>query len=388
MTDQSSWAMPFPGNLKWSNATLVCQGMLPYGVVSFQQIERICQALRGRQDDPEAWPEEWSAFARKVEQQADAATAEGRRHTAGTLYLRAGNYYFTAERFLAPGERKLGIYRSALRCFQLGLRLRHPAIEFVDVPYENTALAGYFIRASDAEDAVTVVLFNGMDNCKEMSIVFAGLEFARRGINVLAVDGPGQGELLRLRKIYARPDYEVAGRAAYDFVTRQRAVPADRVVVVGYSMGGYYAPRVASLDHRFAACVAFGAMYPDFHAWQLHINRQQRDSLAKSSQSNFQLQFILGIDDHDAAMEAAKQFNLRGIAEQMRCPLLITHGAEDRVVGVDAAHQLYAMAGTSQKTLKIFTAEEGGAEHCQVDDRQMGVDFIADWIATTLPARG
>ena len=36
--------------------------------------------------------------------------------------------------------------------------------------------------------------------------------------------------------------------------------------------------------------------------------------------------------------------------------------------------------GATNKTLKIFDAEEGAAEHCQVDDRQAGVNYIADWI--------
>ena len=30
--------------------------------------------------------------------------------------------------------------------------------------------------------------------------------------------------------------------------------------------------------------------------------------------------------------------------------------------------------------LKIFTAEEGGAEHCQVDNRPLGIDYVGDWI--------
>jgi hypothetical protein len=31
-------------------------------------------------------------------------------------------------------------------------------------------------------------------------------------------------------------------------------------------------------------------------------------------------------------------------------------------------------------------AEEGGAEHCQVDDRQAGVNYIADWITANVVA--
>ena len=41
-----------------------------------------------------------------------------------------------------------------------------------------------------------------------VSLIFNGLEFAARGWNSLAIAGPGQGESLRLRDLYARHDYE------------------------------------------------------------------------------------------------------------------------------------------------------------------------------------
>ena len=52
------------------------------------------------------------------------------------------------------------------------------------------------------------------------------------------------------------------------------------------------------------------------------------------------------------------------------------------------ARTLYEKLST-RKHLKIFTAEEGGAEHCQVDNRPMGMDYIADWLVETwgLPPR-
>src|SRR5262249_34390085 len=98
----------------------------------------------------------------------------------------------------------------------------------------------------------TVVLFDGMDNAKEMSVIFAGLDFAKRGINTLAIDGPGQAEALRLRNIHSRHDYEVAGTAAYDYVASRPEVDPKRVAVMGYSFGGYHAPRVAAFEKRYA----------------------------------------------------------------------------------------------------------------------------------------
>jgi len=56
------------------------------------------------------------------------------------------------------------------------------------------------------------------------------------------------------------------------------------------------------------------------------------------------------------------------------------------VVPVENAQKLYDAVGSAKKTLRIFTAEDGGAEHAHVDNRSVGVDFVADWIAANLPA--
>jgi len=380
----------FPGNFMWSNATLVCEGMAPYGAVAIGEIDSICERLAARgMEDPDAWWQEWSAAAERNEKLADAAAVDGRAFTAGDHYLRAGNYYYTGERFVPPGEKKLGIYRKALRCYQEGLKRRHRNIEFVEVPYHENAegktLPAYFMKAQDAKGrAPTVVLFDGMDNCKEMSVLFAGLKFARRGMNTLAIDGPGQGEALRLRKIYARHDYEVPGKAAYEFVAERADVDPKKVIIMGYSFGGYYAPRIAAFERRYAACVCLGALHWDLHAWQSKVREQLKADPKKSAQSNFQFQWILGLNDSDAALARAKEFSLAGVADKITCPVLVTHGANDRVVPVEAAHKLYAALTTKKKTLRIFTAEEGGAEHCQVDNRPLGISYIADWIAANI----
>ena len=384
MSSGNAWTDSFPGNFQWSNATLVCKGMAPYGAVALEEIECICERLRARgPQDAEAWPQEWCAEAERLERLADAAAGVGLEATAGNLYLRAGNYYYTGERFVPLGAKKLATYEKALRCFHEGLKRRHPEIEFCEVPYEGKTLPAYFMKSARRDRAPTVVLFDGMDNCKEMSVLFAGLDFARRGFNTLAIDGPGQGETLRLRKIYARHDYEVPGTAAYEFVATRPDVDPKRVAIMGYSFGGYYAPRVAAFEPRYAACVCLGALHWDLHGWQLKIREQLKADPKKSAQSNFQFQWILGLSDPDAALERAKQFSLAGVAGRIACPVLITHGQNDRVVPVQAAHDLYA-ALKSPRTLKIFTPEEGGAEHCQVDDRPLGMTFIADWLAAAL----
>ena len=384
MTEGKTWIDEFPGNFMWSNATLVTKGMAPYGAVALGEIDQVCERLRRRQDEPQAWWEEWSAMGAHLERAADAAESEGRRMTAGNCYLRAGMYYFTAERFIYPGEQKREMGRRALELQTKGLLRRHPNIEKVEVPYEGATLPALFLKAPRASGrAPTVVLFDGMDNCKEMSVLFAGLEFAARGWHTLAIDGPGQGESLRLRGLYSRHDYEVAGTAAYDHVAGRPEVDPKRVAVMGYSFGGYYAPRVAAFEKRYAACVCLGALHWDLVEWQREIRRKQQAGAASTSQSAFHFRWIMGcIDDADAAIEKAKRFSLAGVAEKITCPFLVVHGEDDRVCPVESAHQLYAAVGSKRKHIKIFTAAEGAAEHCQVDNRQMGIDYIADWVAS------
>jgi len=80
----------------------------------------------------------------------------------------------------------------------------------------------------------------------------------------------------------------------------------------------------------------------------------------------------------------AKRFNLAGVAGRIECPFLVVHGRDDRIVPLDSAQKLYDAVGSKRKTIKVFTAPEGGAEHVQVDNRQVGVDYIADWITANI----
>ena len=387
MSARGFWIDHFPGNFLWSNAALACKGMAPYGVVAMDEIDRIAERLKTRQGEPQAWQEEWCAMAACVEQVADAAAAQGSSRTAGNTYMRAGNYYYTGERFIPPGEAKHAVSLKAYHCYREGLRRSYSNLEFVEVPYAGATLPALFMKAPGVSGrAPTVVIFNGMDNCKEMSVIFAGLEFAKRGMHTLAIDGPGQGETLRFRGIHSRYDYEVPGTAAYDYVAQRADVDPARVVIMGYSFGGYYSGRIAAFEHRYAAGVAMTALHWDLAAWQIRIKEKAQQDGAKVAQSNFQFQWVVGAADTDAAIEVAKRFTLKDVAGQIRMPFLITHGANDRVVPVENAQKLYDAVGAKKKTLRIFTAEGGGAEHAHVDHRQAGVDFVADWIAANLPA--
>ena len=225
-----TWIEQFPGNMTWSNAALVTKGMAPYGAVALGEIDEVCERLKTRGNEPDAWQEEWCAMGARLEKVADQAAADGAP---------------AHRRQLLSACRHVLLHRRALHLSGPAQARSRPQIAAVPArrtraPLSRTSNSSrflsrrrrclrFFMKAPGVTGpAPTVVVFDGMDNCKEMSILFNGLEFAARGWHTLAIDGPGQGESLRLRGLYARHDYEVAGTAAYDYVSRRPDVDPQK----------------------------------------------------------------------------------------------------------------------------------------------------------------
>ena len=95
--------------------------------------------------------------------------------------------------------------------------------------------------------------------------------------------------------------------------------------------------------------------------------------------------WVFGASDMEDFLAKAADMHLNGVMERIRVPFLVTHGAKDRQISVDYAHQSYdQLVNSPRRELKIFTAREGGVEHVGADNMSFGRDYIADWFAETL----
>jgi dipeptidyl aminopeptidase/acylaminoacyl peptidase len=151
-------------------------------------------------------------------------------------------------------------------------------------------------------------------------------------------------------------------------------VDTDRIAVGGISMGGYFAPRAASVDHRFAACVAWGAFH-DLVGVVANLAQTGAHSAPP-----FQAPWVFGAE-MDTIRNIAPSFSLDPVIGGMTCPLLVIHGESDRQVPVVQARRTYEMAvGTRRRDLRIFPKGDWGEEHCQVDDPTLAIDAIGDWL--------
>jgi fermentation-respiration switch protein FrsA (DUF1100 family) len=92
--------------------------------------------------------------------------------------------------------------------------------------------------------------------------------------------------------------------------------------------------------------------------------------------------WVFGQDSADGVRAVARAMNLESVIGKLTCPLFVIHGENDRQVPLWTAQKTYDEAvNSSRRDLKIFTLEEGGAEHCQIDNRQLIGDVMSDWAA-------
>lgn len=385
MSDAPRYFMYFPGNYRWSAAFINMLGRTPYGGTDISELHKAGRRLQGKAaSDDDAWFEAFRDLGDEVRARGQSFETTGHKVSAAAFYLRACQYYQMGERFRTPKDAvALDAYRAGVDCFHRFAELGDLGIEIVEVPFEGGSLPGYFVPAQNARGPRTpcVVFFDGLDVTKEIQFVCGVPDLIKRGISVLVMDGPGTGEAIRFRGYHLRHDYEAAGSACIDYLETRADVDPKRIGVVAISLGGYYAPRCASMEPRFAACVAWGAIW-DYHAvWKRRIEAHFNASM---SVPGHHIMWILGVDSLDQALRSLEPYRLDGVVQQMRCPFLVTHGEDDEQVPLADAVALYEACGSSDKTLRVFTGEEGGAQHCQRDYLAFGAATMWSWFEDKL----
>jgi dipeptidyl aminopeptidase/acylaminoacyl peptidase len=174
-------------------------------------------------------------------------------------------------------------------------------------------------------------------------------------------------------------DSERWATPAFDWLAQQTGVDAARIGIFGLSLGGYFAPRAAAFEPRFALCAVLGAN----HDWgEMQKRRRAREGETPVPHYWDHVLWVFGFTDIDIFMTWAPSMCLDGVVERIRAPFLVTHGAGDRQIPVSYAQRSYDQAVNSRlRELRIFTAEDFAVEHCEADNGTVGCDYIADWTA-------
>lgn len=210
---------------------------------------------------------------------------------------------------------------------ELGTTPTHWGLDYEDVNFttaDGVALHGWYIPRRGARR--TVLFFHGNGgNISHRGDSIA--IFHRLGLNVFIFDYRGYG------RSDGRPGeagLHADGRAAWQYLTGARALPAERIVIFGRSLGAAVAARVAAevqpgaviLESSFSSARDFAhAVFPvlsrlvllryDFTA-ALHLQSLRRPLLVLHSPDDEIIPFALGEKLFAAAHEPKMFVTLRG----------------------------------------------------------------------------
>jgi dienelactone hydrolase len=382
------WFAYFPKDYRWSFITSIALMRTQTGAADTSEIFEICHRLDKKVGDDGLWFREWTRMGERVRAMGLADERKGWRISAAGHHKRASTYLQNAERFRFPKDKKAkDTYRKSIDSFhRFGRLTDRPRNEIVEIPFEGRGkLPAYFVHAENTRRAKppVVVQYTGFDGTKEGSFALAAEALARRGMSVVVADTPGVGEAIRFRGIHLRHDYEVAGTAILDWLEKRKDVNTKRVGIMASSLGGYYAPRTASMEKRFKACVAWGAQW-DYHAiWKRRIERAFQMQLPSPGHH---LAWSFNVKTAEEGLDKLEGFRLDGVVQKMKCPFLLVHGDDDQQIPLTDARNLFRASGSKDKTLKIYSGKDGGAQHCHMDYLTPPVNFMCDWLAEKLGA--
>lgn len=330
--------------------------------VTVSDLERITGRLHSWDD----WCQEWSTVAAEHEELGRAALVSGRHRSAGEHLAQAAVYYHFAKFLFVQDMTQLReAHGDAVRCLTDALPLLDPPGRRVEIPFEGARMVGVLRLPAGDGPHPAVVLIPGLDSTKEE---FRSTErlFLDRGLATFSVDGPGQGEAEFDLPI--RGDWEVPGRAILDTLCAQPGIDGARLGVWGVSLGGYYAPRMASGDPRVRACVALAGPYNFGDCW---------DQLPELTRAAFRVRSRSA--DDESARRAAGQLDLTGRAGAIRCPLMVVFGRLDRLIPWQQAQRL---ADEAVGAVRLHMLDQGN--HGCMNLAPHHRPLTADWLATAL----
>lgn len=359
-------------------------------------------AKRVTDADPETWANAWQVTAQRLLAVADASEARGHTLTAARAYFRSSTYLRAAMHYYPdPHDPALkSLAEAAVARFTKFMERVYPNnSEVLEVPYEGTTLIGYYFRgAAPGAKAPTIIAHSGRDAWAEdlLYTANAGLE---RGYNVLLIDGPGQGKVMRIQGLPFRHDWEhFIGPVIDTLLTRAEVDPAA-IVLMGASMGGYLAPRAAAFEPRIAYLVAnpgvvswndavlatLKTYLPDFEA----VFAQGPAAFDVYIEAFFDYSPFLrwgfedmawhhGVDTPYTFVAGMAPYTFEGHVADIAAKTLVIDAEDEGSRG--QAQLLYDQLDPARRDLVVFTREEAAQFHVQPGATTILTHKVFDWL--------
>ncbi|KAJ6148995.1 alpha/beta-hydrolase [Penicillium samsonianum] len=374
----------FKSNESFSYEALRAAGYSNYGGADLGEVIAICSKIRpGNEED---WVREWQKAAERSFSYAEHSESVQNKESAYHGYLRASNYFRTAEFYRRENvdEDKIShfLYERSETAFVEAMRLSTFAYESIRIPYEGTSLPGYFVSPDNTKAPRRTIIFNGgYDSTMSEGWFAIGAAALARGYNFLAFDGPGQGAAIRRQHLHFRHDWENVLTPVVDYALTRMDIDPNAIVIFGWSMGGYLVARGATQEHRARALILDDGVYDFGSAFRAH----QPSFIQRLVENKYDLiyngifhcvqsfstgirwalrngKWTFGVESAAELSRAVNKYTLEGISQNIETPCLIIDAENDHFLK-DQPEVLRKNLHCENKLVSL-RADEGGDTHC------------------------
>ncbi|MGI6485296.1 MAG: alpha/beta hydrolase family protein [Tepidanaerobacteraceae bacterium] len=332
MARGQSWVMDgFLSSLGWDVLHPGAKGFFGQLGYILADIDRTFSKVKSA----EMLPKAWGTTGAERENEARFYLQNGLKGAAKEVYLRAALLYGRAQySYYGDTPQKVNYNKAMVRCYEKVLELEDTPCERKNVLFDNKKVFYVLhLPAKEVKEPVPlVILLPGMDMIKEDWHWPSHKYFLSKNIATVAIDGPGQGETLFNGLKVTLDNYEKAVSKVLDEVTKRPEIDANKIVLIGTSMGSYWGPRCAAYDKRIKGCAALLGAYavPEGKAFD-------------EAQPNFRTNFLYmtGLQEGPEFEELISNWTLDTIANKINVPMLLIHGEFDELTKSEYAIKFY-----------------------------------------------
>ncbi len=318
---------------------------------------------------------EFVRAAKRRQARAEAYEAAGRTISAGENYFIAMLLWASARwPIFEISDRLIELEENMNHCYAKYIpHAAHP-IEAVRVALGDAAMPAYLHlpRKPEAGERFPCVLsIDGMDACKENMVAMYGDNLLKRGIAVLAIDGPGQGECCSIPIHVTETNHKDAAVAAVDWLCAHPQIDPENICVRGTSFGTYFGTlAAAALGDRIKGAALTGI-----------CQEPGCNTIFNMASPSFKLRFMFmaGFEDEDEFDQFIAAFDLRKCAGDITAPYMVLAGEDDQLSPIEHTHELFGHI-TAPKRLVVYEgANHGLNEGMSVQLGENRAVMMSDW---------
>ncbi|KAM4065269.1 2,6-dihydropseudooxynicotine hydrolase [Hirsutella rhossiliensis] len=340
-----------------------------------------------------------------------AKDIDSRKHpvSARNALFKAASYYRSADFFLHGNwndPRINSLWAKQLAAFDDAMALLPVPGERINLHAkdDNFTTPAIFFGSGLPGPRPTIIMCNGYDGSQEEMYHMVGQAAIQRGMNVITYEGPGQPTVRREQNLGFIPQWERVVTPVVDYALTRPEVDADGIGLMGYSFGGFLAPRAAAFEDRIAAVFAIDGIY-DFGQSIMDSFPTQLIKIFKSGNAPLFNSIIdKAVADPSAStarrwgvqqgmwsfdvktpfewMSRAEAYNLTGLTQNIKAPVFVADAQNDQFF--PGQGKILADKLGSRATYHYFKTIDGAGEHCSVGASVMGNQVSLDWFEDIL----